>query len=217
MNFGILGTGTVGTTLASALVHHGNQVMVGGRTAEKAEIWADKLGEGAHAGNFAEAAAFGEIVVLAVQGAQALAVLDLADGNRTLSGKVLIDVTNPLDFSQGFPPILIEGMVNTSSLGEQVQAHLSAARVVKCFNTMSAAIMVAPQLLAEPTDIFVAGDDSAAKGRVVELLRTLGWQSPIDLGGISSARATESWLLFWTRLMPAMGGAMFNLKLVRAS
>lgn len=215
MRLGILGTGQVGMALAGAFAAKGHDVMVGGRTAEAAEDWAREAN--GRTGTFADAAAHGEVLILAVRGDVARTAVARAGGADGLSGKVLIDVTNPLDFSQGFPPALIAGLHNDFSLGEALQADLPATRVVKALNTMSHKVMVAPEALEGPSDVFLAGDDPAAKAAVARLLGDLGWSAPVDLGGIAAARGLEAWLLFWTRAMGPLGGdGMFNLRLVRS-
>ncbi|MEM9707592.1 MAG: NAD(P)-binding domain-containing protein [Pseudomonadota bacterium] len=218
MRIGILGTGNVGQTLGRAFVANGHDVRLGGRQAggDGASAWAAETGEKASEGNFADAAAFGEVVVLAAKGEVALDVVAAA-GADALSGKLLIDLTNPLDFSGGFPPKLTEGLQNSTSLGEKVQAALPDTRVVKALNTIAVAVMVNPGALAEPTDIFMAGNDATAKEQVADLLAEFGWSGPVDLGGIEASRGLEAYLLLWTRAIGPMGGnGMFNIKLVRA-
>ena len=162
---------------------------------------------------FAEAAAGGEVIVNATNGAASLSVLGDA-GVDNLAGKVVLDVANPLDFSQGFPPTL--SVKDTDSLAEQIQRAFPEARVVKSLNTMNAAVMVAPDSVGDgDTSVFVAGDDDAARAVVVGLLRDLGWRDIIDLGDLSGARGVEMWLPLWLRLMTTVGGATFNLRIVR--
>ncbi len=134
MKIGVLGTGMVGTTLATKLAELGHEVKMGSRRAgnEKAVEWASRAGPGASEGSFADAAAFGEVVVNATNGMGSLEALEAA-GKDNLAGKVLIDVSNALDFSQGMPPSLI--MSNTDSLAEQIQREFPGARVVKSLNT----------------------------------------------------------------------------------
>ena len=124
-----------------------------------------------------------------------------------------MDVANPLDFSKGVPPTLT--VVNTDSLGEQIQRAFPQARVVKALNTVNADVMVEPSLVPGDHDTFVCGDDAAAKETVTALLRDFGWKHVIDLGGIGSARGTEMLLALWVRLMGALGTAQFNFKVVR--
>lgn len=215
MKIGILGTGMVGRALGTCFTGLGHEVMLGGRSGESGAEWAGGQGHHGAAGTFAEAADFADLAVIAVQGGVALDVAETA--RKGLAGKTLIDVTNPLDFSQGFPPRLIDGLLNDTSLGEALQAALPQTRVVKALNTMSNMVMVNPGALAEPTEVFVAGEDAEAKAQVISLLGEMGWEAPVDLGGIAAARGLEAWLLFWTRALGPMGGdGMFNLRLVRA-
>jgi len=215
MNIGVLGTGTVGPTIGSKLVELGHSVKLGSRSAsnEKASEWAAENGARASAGTFADAAAFGELVFNCTNGAAALDALAMA-GRDNLRGKVLVDVTNALDFSKGFPPSLL--LSSTDSLGEQIQRAYPETRVVKTLNTVTAAVMVNPGMLPAETDIFVSGDDAAAKAEVTAILRDwFGWRSVIDLGGITTARAVEAYLLLWVNLMGPMGSPFFNFKLIR--
>jgi predicted dinucleotide-binding enzyme len=148
MKIGILGTGQVGRALGTCFTGLGHEVMLGGRSGESGADWAGGQGHHGASGSFAEAADFADLAVIAVQGGVAL---EVAGAARTgLSGKVLIDVTNPLDFSQGFPPRLIEGLANDHSLGEALQAALSETKVVKALNTMSNMVMVNPGALLNP-------------------------------------------------------------------
>ncbi len=216
MRIGVLGTGTVGRTLASALLSNGHEVRLGSRTAgnEAAVQWADAIGGPASEGTFADAAGFGELVVNATAGAASLHALALA-GAEQLAGKVLVDVANPLDFSQGTPPTLT--VCNDDSLGEQIQREYADVRVVKALNTVTAAVMVEPSLIDGPHTLFVAGDGEQAKGEVSELLQEFGWpaDSIMDLGDISAARGMEMYLPLWLRLYGAVGTAVLNVE-VRA-
>jgi predicted dinucleotide-binding enzyme len=215
MNIGVLGTGTVGPTIGSKLVELGHSVKLGSRSAvnEKAAEWAAKSGARASAGTFADAAAFGELVFNCTNGAAALDALKMA-GGENLRGKVLVDITNALDFSKGFPPSLL--LSSTDSLGEQIQRAYPETKVVKSLNTVTAAVMVNPAMLPAETDIFVSGEDAAAKAEVTTILRDwFGWKSVIDLGGITTARAVEAYLLLWVNLMGPMGSPFFNFKLGR--
>jgi predicted dinucleotide-binding enzyme len=215
MRFAVLGTGDVGHAIATKLVSLGHSVRMGSRTADnpKATAWATSAGDRASHGTFADAAAFAEIVVNATGGTHTLAALEAAGADH-LSGKVLVDISNPLDFSKGFPPFL--SVANTDSLAEQIQRAFPEAKVVKTLNTVANTIMVDPSLVPGPHHLFVSGDDASAKAVVTELLQSFGWRDIVDLGGIESARATEAWLLLWTRLYGALGTAEFNIRLVKA-
>jgi 8-hydroxy-5-deazaflavin:NADPH oxidoreductase len=215
MKIGILGTGTVGETLGTALAARGHDVTMGSRSAgnEKAVAWAAKVGARASHGTFADAAAAGELVILCTAGGGAVEAARAA--GAALDGKVLIDVTNPLDFAKGFPPSLF--FRGDDSLGEQVQRAVPGARVVKALNTISASVMIDPGKVAGGEhDLFVAGNDAAAKATVRELLTGwFGWKHFVDLGDITGARATESYLAFWVRLYGALKSPEFSVKVVR--
>jgi 8-hydroxy-5-deazaflavin:NADPH oxidoreductase len=213
MKFGILGTGAVGQTIGSKLVARGHQVTLGGRTKthEKGDSWA-KSSANAHYGDFASAASFGEVVFLCTKGDGALAAAEAAKAG--LAGKILIDVTNPLDFSKGFPPHLF--VSNTDSLGEQLQRALPETQVVKALNTINCDVMVDPARLGADSDVFVSGNHDSAKATVSGLLREqFGWKHVVDLGDITTARGTEAYLLLWIRLYGALKTPDFNMRLVR--
>lgn len=213
MRIGVLGTGTVGRTLGSALLRNGHEVRLGSRTAgnEAAVAWAAEVGGPASEGTFADAAGFGELLVNATAGAASLDALELA-GAEQLAGKVLVDVANPLDTSRGMPPTLT--VCNDDSLGEQIQRAYPDVRVVKTLNTVTAAVMVQPALVPGAHTIFVAGDEDAAKAQVRELLGELGWPaaSIMDLGAIGAARGMEMYLPLWLRLWGANATAVLNVE-----
>jgi len=191
----------VGTTIAGKLRELGHDVLIGSRSA------------GDDAVPFADAAAHGELVFNCTNGSASLQALDSA-GAENLVGKVLIDVANVLDFSQGRPPHA--GVSIDDSLGEQIQRAFPEARVVKALNTVNANVMVAPSTVPGEHDIFVCGNDEEAKAQVAELLQTFGWPGEriLDLGDISAARGTELYLALWLRLMGPAGGAAFNIHVV---
>jgi predicted dinucleotide-binding enzyme len=214
MKIAVLGTGMVGNAIATKLVALGHEVMMGSRTRdnEKALAWVKDTGQGASAGTFAEAAAFGELAFNCTLGAGALDAL--RSTGTALDGKIVIDTSNPLDFSKGMPPTLFSG--NTDSLGEQIQRELPKLKVVKSLNTMSCNIMVDAGRVKGDHDVFMSGNDKEAKGRVREILQGwFGWKNVIDLGDISTARGTESYLPLWIRLWGVLGTADFNIKIVR--
>ena len=218
MKIGMLGTGIVGNTLGSALVARGHQVRMGARDAAspKAAEWAAGAGAGASAGSFADAAAFGEVVVNATAGVASLDALAMA-GADNLAGKVLIDVSNPLDFSKGMPPSLT--ICNTDSLGESIQRAFPATRVVKALNTLNCSLMVDPAQVPGPHHVFICGDDAAARAQVAAWLgEWFGWPaaSVIDLGDMTGARGTEMVLPLWVRLMVTLGTANFNWHIAMA-
>ncbi len=224
MKIGIVGSGVVGQTLGAKLIEVGEDVVLGTRTPgdldEKRGMgaplseWVKKTGDKGRIASFADAAAHGEIVINATGGMVSLEALRLA-GERNLDGKILIDVSNPLDFSHGFPPTLT--VCNTDSVAEQIQRAFPTAKVVKTLNTTNTAVMVDPAKVGGGDhDLFVSGNDSAAKARVTELLkRWFGWRTVIDLGDITTARGAEMILPIWVRLYSVLGTGMFNFKVVR--
>jgi predicted dinucleotide-binding enzyme len=187
---------------------------MGSRDPAKAAEWSGEHGERASHGTFRDAAELGELVFNCTAGAASVDALEQA-GEDALRGKVLIDVSNPLDFSRGFPPSLL--VSNTDSLAERIQREFPAARVVKSLNTMTAALMVDPTAVAAGDHVvFVSGDDADAKQEVAALLRDgWGWKHVVDLGDLSSARAAEMYLPLWVRLLRALDTPMFNISLVR--
>jgi predicted dinucleotide-binding enzyme len=225
MKIAVLGTGMVGQAVAARLSGLSHDVTVGTRDPEQTlgrtdpdamgnppfSAWAADHPQ-VRVATFADAAAQAKMVVNATNGAGALPALQQA-GAEHLAGKVLIDISNPLDFSNGFPPTLF--VKDTDSLGEQIQRTFPQARVVKTLNTMTAALMVHPDLLGEDSSVFVSGDDAEAKSTVADLLKSLGHRDIIDLGDISTARGTEMMLPIWLRLMGALGTPTFNFKIAR--
>ena len=229
MKISVLGTGDVGQTLAKKFIETGHEVMIGTRDVQET-LTRKSVRQGSapfsewhesnkkvQLGTFQESAAFGEIVINATNGANSLNALDLA-GEETLAGKILIDLSNPLDFSKGMPPSLLEGLHNTNSLGEEIQKEFPQAKVVKTFNTMWCGLMINPGMLDGGNHInYISGNDNNAKVRVKDLLKEIGWKEEniIDLGDISAARATESVLPIWVRLMGVIGTGAFNFKIVK--
>lgn len=224
MKIGIIGSGIVGQTLGAKLAEVGEDVVLGTRTPEKLDEkrgmgpplneWIAKTGGKGRVSTFADAASHGEVVINATSGQGSLEALKLA-GENNLNGKILIDVSNPLDFSKGFPPTL--SVVNTDSVAEQIQREFPAARVVKTLNTMNTMVMVDPAKVAGGDhDVFVSGNDADAKARVTHLLKQwFGWRNVIDLGDITSARGAEMFLPIWLRIYGALGNGMFNIKVAR--
>lgn len=216
MKIGILGTGMVGTTIGSKLVKLNHEVKIGSRAADnpKASEWAKQAGANASQGTFTDAAAFGEIIFNCTKGDASLAALQQA-GTQNLAGKILIDVANPLDFSKGMPPILIPEFTNISSLGEEIQKAFPETKVVKTLNTVNCNLMVDANLVAGEHDLFICGNDNAAKEQVKRLLREeFNWASIIDLGDITNSRATEMILPLWVRLYGYLQTPNFNIKVV---
>jgi predicted dinucleotide-binding enzyme len=202
VRIGVLGTGVVGTTIAGKLRELGHDVLIGSRTA------------GEDAVPFADAAAHGELVFNCTNGNASLDALGAA-GAENLAGKVLVDVANVLDFSQGRPPLV--GVSTGDSLGEQIQRAFPEARVVKALNTVNANVMVDPGVVPGEHDLFLCGNDEQAKTQVAELLRSFGWppERILDLGDITAARAQELYVTLWVRLMGVTEGAAFNIRVVR--
>jgi predicted dinucleotide-binding enzyme len=197
MRIGVLGTGVVGRTIAGKLRELGHEVLVGSRSA------------GEDAVPFAEAAAHGELVFNCTNGNASLQALSAA-GEENLAGKVLVDVANALDFSQGSPPLvgLAEG-----SVGELIQREFPSAKVVKTLNTVNANVMVDPSSVPGEHDVFMSGNDVEAKARVAELLQSFGWPADriLDLGDITAARGQEAYVALWVQLMGVVGGPTFNI------
>jgi 8-hydroxy-5-deazaflavin:NADPH oxidoreductase len=216
MRIAVLGTGVVGAALGTRLVQTGHEVRMGSRTAgnAKAVAWAAAAGSAASEGTFEDAAAFGEAVVNATGGLVSLDALTAA-GAGNLAGKVLLDISNPLDFSGGFPPTVQQS--GGHSLGEQIQAAFPDARVVKTLNTMNADVMVHPRALTGAHSVFVAGEDQDAKAVVRDLLLGFGWTDDevIDAGGIAASRGLELYLPLWLSLMGSFGTPSFNIAVVR--
>ncbi|MFI0961776.1 NADPH-dependent F420 reductase [Streptomyces sp. NPDC021080] len=216
MRYGVLGTGDVGRALAGKLVGLGHEVCLGSRTKDNAAAveWAGGAGPAAQHGTFEDAAAFGDVVVNAVGGRIALAVLRSA-GEENLDGKVLLDVSNPMAFEDGE---LRLSPVESDSVGEQIQRAFPGARVVKSLNTVNSQVMVDPSRVPGEHQIFVSGDDESAKEQVTALLGEFGWPADrvFDLGGIRTARSAEMYLPLWLNLMRGIGHADFNVEVRRA-
>jgi len=215
MRIGILGSGKVGQTLGAGFIALGHRVMLGTRDpqAEKIRRWVEQQGDGASAGTFADAAAFGELLVFAILGAAAETVLQQV-GPAPCAGKIVIDTTNPLAVaSSGGPPTLFVG--HTDSLAERIQRALPGARVVKAFNIVGYALMVHPGLPGGPPDMFIAGDDPAARAAVTDILHRFGW-SVVDLGNLTSARYLEPLAMVWIISGFIGGNWRQALKMLRA-
>ncbi|HSD88946.1 MAG TPA: NAD(P)-binding domain-containing protein [Kofleriaceae bacterium] len=227
MKIGVLGTGIVAKTIAGKLDSLGHSVKLGTRDVKATlarnepdmaggpnlRVWLEshpKVTLATHA----EAAAHGEIVINALSGQGALEGLRIAGANN-LAGKIVIDISNPLDFSRGMPPSL--SVVNTDSLGEQIQRAFPDAKVVKTLNTVNAFLMVDPrQLAGGDHSMVICGNDPAAKVEVTRLLKDgFGWKDVVDLGDISNARGSEQFVALWVRLYGALQTPMFGIKIVR--
>ena len=226
MNIGIFGTGIVGRTIAEGLAAKGHDVMIGTRDPQATLQRESASGQtkpfrdwhASHAsvklGTFGEAARFGEVLVNATSGGGALPALEGAGGDA-LGDKILLDLSNPLDFSKGFPPTLT--VSNTDSLAEQLQRTFPRVRLVKTLNTTTAALMVNPAAVGGGDHtMFVAGNDADAKAKVTGWLgEWFGWRDVIDMGDVTNARGLEMLLPLWVRLYGTLGSPMFNFKIVR--
>jgi len=206
---GILGSGDVGKALARGFISLGHEVKIGSRSPEKLTDFVKSAGEQATSGTFEEAAAFGDIIVLATLGTGAQEAINLA-GKANFNGKVVIDATNPLEFSTGAPRLSVG---HTDSLGEQVQRWLPDARVVKAFNTVGNALMVNPDLPGGPPDMFLCGNDDDAKRLVSQVCRHFGW-GVIDLGGIEASRYLEPMCMTWVLHGMKSGGWSHAFKML---
>jgi len=228
MKIGIIGSGQVAQTIGAKLLELGHEVMISSRNldAEKDRgAWGkipsvnqwkkeqETKERKAYGGSFAEAAKFGEVLFNCTLGVASVEALTAA-GKENLGGKILVDIANPLDFSKGMPPTL--AFCNTESLGERIQQAFPEVKVVKTLNTVNANVQVNPSLVREDHDIFVAGNDKEAKTWVTETLlkQWFGWKRVIDLGDITSARATEMYLPLWLRLWSVLQTPNFNIRVV---
>jgi predicted dinucleotide-binding enzyme len=211
MKIGVLGTGAVGNAIGGKLVSLGHDVMMGARAADNPKALAFVETTGGKSGTFSDAATHGDIVFNCLRGDVSIDVMTAVSAE--LEGKILADLSNPLDFSKGAPPTL--AINNTDSLGEVLQRGLPNTRVVKTLNTVNNAIMVDPGLIRGQHAVFVSGNDAGAKGRIKDILRSFGWQQIIDLGDITSARGPEQYLPLWLRLLGNLGTADFNISVVK--
>jgi hypothetical protein len=214
MKIGILGTGMVGEAIGTKLAQLGHEVRMGSRMADndKAVAWTRAAGAKASQGTFADAVAFGSMVFLCLKGEVELDVVR-GVGAAVFADRIVVDVSNPLDFSRGMPPTLL--FCNTTSLGEQVQAALPDAKVVKTLNTVNCEVMVDPGKTAGAPAMLMSGNDAGAKMEVATLLRDFGWKDVVDLGGITTARGTEMMMPVWLSLWSALGTPHFGFALVR--
>jgi len=198
MKVGILGTGDVAQVLGSAFVALGHEVRLGSRTPgnPKATAWVEKTSGKGSTGTFADAAMFGEVLVLATLGVAAPEAIRLA-GPSHFDGKVVIDATNPLSFSaQGAPSLAIG---HSTSQGEENQKAIPKAHVVKAFNTVGNSSFFRPKFPQGPPDMFICGNDAAAKKKVEQILHDFGWSSVIDIGGIEGSREMEALCILWVK------------------
>jgi predicted dinucleotide-binding enzyme len=211
---GILGSGDVAQSLGTGFATLGHDVKLGTRDPKsgKLDAWKKRVGAKGSVGTFAETAEFGEILVLATLGVANRDAVRSA-GPERFAGKILIDVTNPLDFSKGMPPSLAVG--HTESAAEQVQRELPKTHVVKSFNIIGHTLMFRPNLPGGPPDMWICGNDAKAKQRVTQILHDFGWPSVIDLGGLDGARLLEPLCVLWVRSALALGNWETGFKLLR--
>jgi predicted dinucleotide-binding enzyme len=230
MKIAIIGTGSVGQTLASRLSELSHDVMIGTRNVSDKMASTEKDNYGnppfsewlktnskVKLGTFSEAAYFGEVVINATHGNSSVKALILA-GAKNLAGKIIIDLANPLDFSNGMPPSLLPGLNNTNSLGEEIQKTFPDAFVIKTLNTMWCGLMVNPEMIGKGDHInFISGNNTESKAKVMKLLNQFGWkdENVIDLGDITASRATEALLPIWLRIMGVTKNGAFNFKLIK--
>jgi predicted dinucleotide-binding enzyme len=194
MKVGVLGSGSVATTLASGFLKHGHEVMIGSRTPAKLADWAAKNPKGT-TGTFAAAAAFGQALVLAVKGTAAVDVLNLA-GAENLKGKIVMDAVNPIADAPPDHGVLRLFTTHDQSLMEDLQSKFPSAHFVKVFNSVGAAFMVNPAFPGGKPTMFICGNDEAAKKSVGKILDEFGWETA-DMGGAESARAIEPLCMLW--------------------
>lgn len=213
MNIGVLGTGLVGQTIGSKLVELGHDVMMGSRDATnpKAMAWAKEESHNAFVGTFADAANFGEIIFNCTLGTASMEALEMV-GAANLTGKILIDTSNPIDYNSDIWTLTVS---NTDSLGEQIQRTYPQTYVVKTLNTINCNVMVDPAKLMERTSVFVSGNSADAKATVIKILHDwFGWRSIIDLGDITTSRGVEMYVILWRSLRRATASHRFNIKVV---
>jgi 8-hydroxy-5-deazaflavin:NADPH oxidoreductase len=213
MRVGILGTGEVGRSLGKGLIALGMDARMGSRKkgGEVALSWVRECGDHASEGTFSDAASYGEILFLATLGSANETVIRLA-GEANFSGKVLVDVTNPLDGSTGFPPRL--AICGEDSSGEQVQRLVPMARVVKAFNTVGNSHFFRPTFPGGPPDMFICGNDVDAKNTVSNIVREFGW-GVVDAGDIRSSRYLEGLCMLWLLYGAQSGSWNHAFKLLR--
>jgi predicted dinucleotide-binding enzyme len=228
MKIAIVGTGMVGQTIASKLEELGHEVYMGTRNANETKSRTDvnqmtgksfsdwhSENKGISVVNFSDLPSDCDVYFNATHGANSIDALNMV-GDK-LNGRILVDVANPLDFSNGMPPSLF--VCNTDSLGEQIQRTFPEAHVVKSFNTMNCYLMVNPSLVQGDHNVFVSGNDESAKNTFTSLLKDIGWgeNQILDLGDITSARATEMMLPIWLQLWGKHGHANFNFNINAAN
>lgn len=227
MKIAILGTGNVGQAFATRLTGLNHTVAIGTRDVAKtmANKEKDRYGtplmsefleanKSVTLATFDKAAADADLIILVTRGDGAESALTAA--GKHIDGKIVLDITNPLDFSgDGYPSLFLS---NTTSLGETLQAKFPNAKIVKSLNTMYNGVMLNPRMLSEDSTVFISGNDAAAKDEVKALLKSFGWKDSeiLDLGDITTARGTEMLLPIWLRIWGATQNGAFNFKIVAA-
>ncbi len=204
MKIGILGSGDVGQVLGRGFAQAKHEVMIGTRSPQdkKLQPLLKLVGNLGSTATFPQTVTFGEVIVIALKGEVVESVLkDI--GPKPFAGKLVIDVSNPLDFSKGMPPSLFVGW--TDSLGERVQRLLPTAKVVKCWNTVPNSLMFRPSLAGTQPTMFICGNEVSAKIAMKQFLQEFGWKDVIDIGGIEAARYLESLVALWVRVTGALG------------
>jgi len=209
MQIAILGTSAVGPALGKAFTAAGHDVTIGTRDPVQTRAREQWAGVDLPLAAYRDLEA--DVFINATSGIGSLAALEAA--GDALNGKVVIDTSNPLDHSQGFPPSLF--VSNTDSLAEQLQRALPKVRLVKMFNTMANEVMVNPRGLSEDSTIFVAGNDPGARQTAAALAADLGWADVFDLGDLTGARALEMFIPLWVRMYVHLGRPNFNIKVIR--
>ena len=196
---GILGSGDVAQALGRGFARHGWEVMLGSRAPNSKRLrrWGETTGPRARTGTLRDAVAFGNVVLLAIRGTATVKTLRRI-GPSSFRGKLVLDVTNPIDYSGGRPYGLFVG--TTDSLGERVQRALPGSFVVKCFNAVNNSQMIDPEFSEATPPMFICGDSAGAKRRTAAILRELGWPGVIDVGHIDAARWLEALVPLFIRV-----------------
>jgi len=194
MKVGVLGSGDVAKALAAGLMKHGHLVKIGSRTPAKLADWVAQ-NAGVLSGTFAEAAEFGELVMLAVKGTVAAEALELA-GEKNLAGKTVMDACNPIEEAPPDKGVLRFFTNINESLMERLQSQFKDARFVKAYNSVGSVLMVNPELPGGRPTMFICGNDDAAKKQVAQINEQFGWETA-DMGGVEAARAIEPLCMLW--------------------
>jgi hypothetical protein len=194
MKVGIIGSGTVGRQLAIGLTRSGHEVKIGTRDTSKLNEWMKSIDENIYVAGLNETTAFGDLIVLATSWTGTKNAIELA-GKENFENKTVIDVTNPLNLSQGSSPKLDSSP--GYSAGEKIQKWLPNSKIVKAFNTVSASIMINPKLEEGAPDLVIAGNDNDSKELVSAIAEEFGWQNIIDIGDITESYLLEALAMLW--------------------